>query len=140
MAEGLAGMLTEGGCQDVRVASTAESVLKTVDEARPDIVIIDGCMCTDSMDLVHALSTRGQPVALVIGPDWSGSFVLDAILAGAGGCISYDEQAAKFAASLGLIAQGLVVMSKTIAEIVAATARDNSPLRDHERNLIFPSA
>jgi len=133
MAEGLAGILKEGGCQTVQVASTAESVLETVDEAKPDIVIIDGCMCTDSMDLVHELSARGQPVALVVGPDWSGSFVLEAILAGAGGCISYDEQAAKFAASLGLIAQGLLVMSKTIGDIVAAAARDICAQADPER-------
>jgi two-component system, NarL family, nitrate/nitrite response regulator NarL len=122
MAEGVAGLLTEGGCKDVRVAYSPEAILAAVDERKPDIVVLDGCMWSDDVSLIRTLCERGQPVALVIGADWSGTFLMEAIEAGAGGCLSYDEELDTFILALGLIAKGGVVMSKKVARNVVEAA------------------
>ncbi len=123
MAEGLAGILRDEGCPDVRIALSPESLLEAANANRPDVIIIDGCMCGDRMSVVGDIVKQGHTVALVVSSDWSGTFLLEAVQAGVGGCLSYDEDPAKFMASIGLIAEGLFVMSRNMAQLVADTTR-----------------
>ncbi len=122
MADGLAGILRDSGCGDVRVASTPQSLLEEVGTKTADVIVLDGCMSGDGMSLIRTLAEQGHTVVLVVGPDWSASFVLQAILAGAAGCFSYDEDPSRFSASIRLASQGLFVMSRSIGQLLAAGA------------------
>lgn len=133
MAEGLAGLLKDGGCADVRVAPSPEELLDTTTKHKPDVVIIDGCMCGDGMRLVKSVAERGHKVALVVGPEWSSAFVLEAILAGASGCLSYTEAPSRFLASLALISEGCMVMSQDIGDRVAFPSLTKPQRADPER-------
>ncbi len=122
MADGLASILRESNCGDIRVASTPQSLLDAVDARTADVIILDGCMSGDGMGLIRTLVERGHTVVLVVGPDWSASSILQAILAGAAGCFSYDEDPSRFSASIRLAYQGSFVMSRSIGQLMAAGA------------------
>ncbi len=132
MAEGLAGLLKDGGCVDVRVAPSSEELLEATTEHKPDVVIIDGCMCGDGMRLVKSVAEKGHTVALVVGPEWSSAFVLEAIAAGAIGCLSYTETPPRFLASLALISDGCMVMSQDIGVRVVFPPLTKPPRVDPE--------
>jgi DNA-binding NarL/FixJ family response regulator len=136
----LASIITGAGCR-ARYTPTVEALADALRENEADVVLLDGCHCGDDMATVRDLVQQQHKVVILIDRERPGSFLHQAFRAGAKGCLLCDEQADRFAESVRLAAQGMVVMSDDAARILAstssdgATAGETSPFTDLEQQL-----
>ncbi|MFW6103001.1 MAG: LuxR C-terminal-related transcriptional regulator [Chloroflexota bacterium] len=113
-AQGIAGIVRGGGHTVHCVVSDIDNVSGT---AKPDIIVVDGCLCGDEMQTVKDLVHSGAGTVVVLaGAEREGTFIQHALRAGARGCLCCDDSADRFLHSIELLAQGAVVISREHSE------------------------
>jgi DNA-binding NarL/FixJ family response regulator len=118
-AAGLAGILADGGCRVSVIASSVEAGFLSLVMRRPDVVLVDACLCADECNTVRQLNEEGYAVVVFIGDDRDGSFVQSVLAAGARGCLSCEEEPGMFADCVKMAAKGAVVISSDSALLMS---------------------
>jgi len=119
-ADGLAGILSEAGCSVPVIASNLESGCASLARRRPDVILLDACFVGDSLSTLRLLQEQGHNVVVLIGQERGGPFIQSVMAAGAKGCLSCDEEPARFADCVKMVAKGAVVISANAAMLMAA--------------------
>ncbi len=121
-AEGISAILADAGYQVICVP-TEQSLFETLTEKKPDVILLDGCFCGEDMHTVRDLVQQQHAVAVLTDPEREGSFTHQALLAGARGCLSCDEEVVRFTEALKLISQGVVAISNKTARLMTQATR-----------------
>ena len=115
-AQGIAGIVREGGHGVHSVLPDIEDFSCTAAQ-RPDIIIVDGCLCGDEMERIEDLARQDAGAIVVLaGPERESAFIQRALGAGARGCLCCDDSADRFLHSIELLAQGAIVISREHSE------------------------
>lgn len=130
-AQGIAGIVREGGHRVHSVLPDIENVSFPAAQQKPDIIIVDGCLCGDGMERVEDLAHHGAGAVVVLaGPERESAFIQHALRAGARGCLCCDDSADRFLHSIELLAQGAIVISREHSERL--TGHSTSPATTHQ--------
>jgi DNA-binding NarL/FixJ family response regulator len=124
-AQGVTAILREGGHHVRDAATTEESLRNAVAGEKPDIVVVDGCLCGPDMSTIRELSQRGATVVVLAGTEREAAFIRGALKAGARGCLCCDDSADRFLHSLELLARGTIVISREHMEHMAGLVRED---------------
>ncbi len=130
-AEGIAKILTLAGCQVVCVP-TEQSLFESLTEKKADVILLDGCFCGEDMHTVRELVQQQQAVAVLTDPEREGSFTHQALLAGAKGCLSCDEEVVRFTDAVKLVSQGMVAISNNTTRLMAQATRPGAESAEPE--------
>ncbi len=120
-ADGLAGILLDAGFSVPLLASQLEPSRLIGAKHRPDVTLLDACLCGDDLSAIRSLISQGLVTAVLIGQERDGQFIQQLLQAGARGCLSCDEEPSRFAECVKMIARGAVVLSSSAAALITAT-------------------
>ena len=140
-ADGLAGMLSDSGCTVPLMATHLDTSRLTLARRRPDVILIDACLCGEDMSAIRELVAEGFVTAVLVGTERDGSFIHRLLQAGASGCISCEEDPARFSDCIRMIARGAFVMSSGVAALMAAAPstaeqiESTQQLNEHEKQI-----
>lgn len=115
---GLASILESAGHNVLHQVPDTEALLSIVSEELPDIALIDHDALDGNTSSIAELKARGCRVAILANPRWDGKNVKPALQAGVEGYLSVDASPEHFLASLELIADGAIVVSPDLGELV----------------------
>jgi len=132
-ADGLAGILADAGCSVPVIASSVESGYVSLARRRPDVVLLDACLCEDEFTAVSRLREEGYNVIVLIGPERDGQFVQSVMASGARGCLSCDEEPERFGDCVKMVAKGAVVISSDAALLMASAPPAEGQRLDAEK-------
>ncbi len=118
-AEGLARILSSGGYRISGRAEDAEGIVELALSAMPEVVFLDSSLVTPDAALVKKLvDGRELLVVLMIGESRPEALVMDAMAAGARGCVSFDDSSHQFLSALELMVQGALVVTPACTKLV----------------------
>jgi len=138
-AEWLARLINAAGCE-ADCSPTVESLPAIVSARRPDLIILDGCFCGDQMCNLRDLAQQ-HTVAVLTDRYRPGSFVHEALRAGANGCLWCDEDVERFTEAVRLLARGMVVITSEAARKMIdsthtdGTSSESQPLSEQEQRI-----
>jgi DNA-binding NarL/FixJ family response regulator len=121
---GLRRVLAAKGISVIGEASNGRDAVRLTAELRPDVVVMDTHMpIMTGVEATRLICSRsGAPVVVVLA-DAATDDVLDAILAGAQGCLSRDADANTLAAGIEQAAAGNATLTSVIADAVVKRLR-----------------
>ncbi len=116
ICEGIAGILLKAHYRVLGKTSMGASLKKLALEHKPDIILFEPLICECYVDIIRTLRQE-VPEAVIVLIIKRGIFdsIMQAIEAGASGCISVDVSPEEFIKSLELLSMGDVVVSKDMA-------------------------
>lgn len=138
-AEWLARLITAAGCE-VDCSPTIESLPDIVSARRPDLILLDGCFCGEKMCNLKDLAEQ-HTVAILTDRYRPGSFIHEAMRAGAHGCLWCDEDVERFTEAVRLLARGMVVITSEAARQMIdsthtdSTSSESQPLSEQEMRI-----
>jgi DNA-binding NarL/FixJ family response regulator len=114
MREGMAGMLRSAGFEIVADVENEPDLVRVTTRYNPDILLLDWALPKVPLDTVRQLAGEKsfKGAVVLVGQPKSPEDVVEAIQAGARGCLSLDIMLAEFVSRLSLLAQGDFVVSR----------------------------
>ncbi len=140
MAEGMDRLLREAGYSRITTCDNPVGLLEKATDEGADVVLLDMHFLKPDMELVTRLTEAQCNVVILLDMRQS-SLLREAILAGAKGCISIDITPGQFIESLNLTAQGAIVLSAGMGQLLlnhaarAEEAEAHEPLTNREQEL-----
>ncbi|GAA2834806.1 LuxR C-terminal-related transcriptional regulator [Crossiella cryophila] len=121
---GLAAVILE--CPNLLVVGKVtedQRALTEIERLRPDLVLASAALCT-RVDLLSAVTTlRHQPKVLVLTETEDSAFVLQALLAGANGCVSLHAPPRDIVQAMRAAVSGQTPLTAAVAARMAMAAR-----------------
>jgi DNA-binding NarL/FixJ family response regulator len=115
--EGIAGILRQAGFVVLDHADAMDQLHQIVRRQRPDILLIDWEVLDGEVDGIQALAIDSLDSCVVIfGMPQPSPVVGDVLGAGARGCLSLELSPEELVESLGMIAQGDIIVSRGIVQ------------------------
>jgi len=114
MRQGMAGMLRSAGFEIVADVENEADLVPAVTRYNPDILLLDWALPRVPLDTVRQLAGEKsfKGAVVLVGQPKSPEDIVEAIQAGARGCLSLDLMLAEFVSRLSLLAQGDFVVSR----------------------------
>jgi DNA-binding NarL/FixJ family response regulator len=114
MRQGMAGMLRSAGFEIVEDVENEADLVPAVTRYNPDILLLDWAFPRVPLDIVRQLAGEKsfKGAVVLVGQPKSPEDIVEAIQAGARGCLSLDIMLAEFVSRLSLLAQGDFVVSR----------------------------
>jgi DNA-binding NarL/FixJ family response regulator len=142
--EGMANLLNGAGFEIVADVDNEADLVRVTTRYNPDILLLDWDLPKSPVDMVRMLAEgrNFQGAVVLVGLPESPQGVVEAIQAGARGCLSLDLPGEEFVSRLRLLAQGDFVVSRELAPSLSQqwgekTADENTDgLSDREREVL----
>jgi DNA-binding NarL/FixJ family response regulator len=114
MREGMAGMLRGAGFEIVADVENEADLVRVTTRYNPDILLLDWALPKVPLDTVRQLAGEKsfKGAVVLVGQPKSPEDIVEAIQAGARGCLSLDLMLEEFVSRLSLLAQGDFVVSR----------------------------
>jgi DNA-binding NarL/FixJ family response regulator len=114
MRQGMAGMLRSAGFEIVADVENEADLVPAVTRYNPDILLLDWALPKVPLDAVRQLAGEKsfKGAVVLVGQPRSPEDIVEAIQAGARGCLSLDLMLEEFVSRLSLLAQGDFVVSR----------------------------
>jgi len=114
MREGMAGMLRGAGFEIVADVENEADLVRVTTRYNPDILLLDWALPKVPLDAVRQLAGEKsfKGAVVLVGQPRSPEDIVEAIQAGARGCLSLDLMLEEFVSRLSLLAQGDFVVSR----------------------------
>jgi DNA-binding NarL/FixJ family response regulator len=142
--EGMASLLNKAGFGVVADADNEADLVRVTTRYNPDILLLDWALPKSPVDMVRLLAEERnyKGAVVLVGRPESPAGVVDAIQAGARGCLSLDLPGEQFVSRLRVLAQGDFVVSGELASSLSQQWRDKTlpettdGLSDREREVL----
>ena len=114
MREGMAGMLRGAGFEIVADVDNEADLVRVITRYNPDILLLDWALPKVPLDTIRQLAGEKsfKGAVVLVGQPKSPEDIVEAIQAGARGCLSLDLMLEEFVSRLSLLAQGDFVVSR----------------------------
>jgi len=114
MREGMVGMLRGAGFEIVADVENEADLVRVITRYNPDILLLDWALPKVPLDTVRQLAGEKsfKGAVVLVGQPKSPEDIVEAIQAGARGCLSLDLMLEEFVSRLSLLAQGDFVVSR----------------------------
>ncbi|HZA24593.1 MAG TPA: response regulator transcription factor [Dehalococcoidia bacterium] len=142
--EGMAGLLSGAGFGVVADADNEADLGRVTTRYNPDILLLDWGLPKSPVDMVRLLAEERKfnGAIVLVGRPESPESVVDAIQAGARGCLSLDLPGEEFVSRLRVLAQGDFVVSRDLTPALShqwgetAQSENTDGLSDREREVL----